>query len=266
MALKLPPKLVPPIAPFTLSQWDELDFDSKDPKVYKSLIRLNKALINLKNSKPPTSEDFAMFTEETAFIIPRFKKMLAALDTKDIAYVDFCEPFYELLKKWQKGATKIEDVLEEGEVKVQDAKDAIQEALPQAQLCQKKYAALAQRVGKELKTVTQLAAIAKKDKTAPKLVEAVNKLKPDDILRSMRNDQVDCELIRDKFLYADTLKSSLDFAKQHGDKALASVETTYLAALAAVEKLAKAVDSAIKEYEEIVVPLVENVLGLKIRR
>lgn len=265
MKLKLPPKLDPARTFTSLPHWLDLEYENKDPKVARSLKALNLALINLKRTKPPMASDFEMFTSETAYLIVRFKKMLNDSEMPDNIRDEVCEPFYTLLRKWQKGATKLQDILMEGEEETQDATDVIQEALPKAQLCRKNCAALEQRIANELKPLAQLAAFAKKDKKAPKLAAAVEKLAPEKVMKSMRTAQEDYESVRGKLLYSDTIKSSLDFAKKHNDSALVKAAAAYLAELAAIDKHAKSVETGMDKYSEIAVPLVEDVLGRKFK-
>ena len=267
MAFKLPPKLQ---SPFTFAEWLDLDYDKKDPKVAKSLKELNLALINLKRTKPPMASDFQRFTDETSFLIPRFKKMLADKNMPDNVREEVIEPFYDLLRKWQKGATKIQDILEDEDAE-NAAADAetlkiMQKALAQAQPCAKNYAELAQAIDNDIKLVTQLAALAEKDEDSPKLAAAVHKMDPDKRLQSFKKTRVECDEIRQEMPPVKTIEYSRDQARKFGNKALAETTASLVTQITAIDKLAKAVGPALDKYEEILVPLVEGVTGFKIRR
>ena len=265
MPLKLPPKLQ---SPFTLAEWLDLDIDNKDPKIAKSLKELNLALINLKRVKPPMASDFQRFTEETAFLLPRFKKMLGNNKISPLIMEDFVEPFYDLLKKWQKGALKIQDILEDDEGVGQDAKNLIMDSLHDVQLCKEKLTKIATEIDKQLKHVNQLAALANKKPLPPVVQAAIGKLPhPDETLRTWGTELRKCEAVQKKLLSRELIQTSRDFAKKFNDTAHIKACADYLSALDIIEKLDKAIEPNLDKYDEVLTSLKEKLHGgLRIRR
>lgn len=247
MKLKLPPKLQ---SPYTYNEWLDLEYD-KDPKFTKTLKFLNLALINLKRTKPPTAEAFNEFTEHTAYLVKRLKKMLADKDMSEPVR-EFCESFFILLRKWQKGAVKIADILqeesEEEAAQLSDAAKAMQQASALAAACTKNYTTLAQTVDKALKDITQLSAIVTKGVTAPKLDAAVEQVRSEKLLKNMTAEEKKCAAAADKLPDARRLDQMRNLAKDLDGAALSAQVDACAKQLQAIEKLSKAVTAAMEKY------------------
>ncbi|AWI10017.1 hypothetical protein [Ereboglobus luteus] len=192
MKLKLPPKLK---SPYTYAEWLDLEY-TKDPKFTKTLKFLNLTLIKLKKTKPPTAELFEEFREHVAYLIKRIKKMLG--DSKIPEEVlEFIEPFYILLKKWQKGAVKVQDLLIEESVEeaaeAATASKTLQQNAALAAACLKDYTLLAQTVDKSLKDIAQLDTIVGKGMASPKLTAAVGQVRAGKLQATMAATQAKCD-------------------------------------------------------------------------
>jgi len=259
MAFKLPPKLQ---SPYKLAEWLALGYD-KDIKFTKTLKLLNLALINLKRTKPPTAEAFEQFTENTAYLIKRLKKMLADKEMPDNVREDFCQPFFLLLRKWQKNALRVQDILmeEDEEEAAQTAArmKALQQAGAQAQLCIKNYTKLAQDTNTALKDITKLAAIVPKTPPSPKLDAILDEVRSGKLQKTLEATRKNCENAGAKLPDARELARIRDEAKAGDNAPLATLATLCAAHLQTIDKLAKGIDAAILKYTQTTATLLRNV-------
>lgn len=247
MKLKLPPKLK---SPYTYAEW--LDLDYKEPKFTKTLKLLNLTLIKLKKTKPPTVELFEEFREHVAYLIKRMKKMLGDSEMPENVH-EFIDPFFILLKKWQKGAVKVQDLLmEESE---EDAAEAaatlktLQQNSALAAACIKDYTILAQTIDKSLKELAQLDAIVGKGVVSPKLTSAVDKVRAGKLQTSFTAAQTKCAKAADKLAGTKEIARMAATAKEQGNKEIAVQCVKLTAQIQSIEKITKAVDGGIAKYE-----------------
>lgn len=247
MPLKLPPKLQ---SPYTLAEWLDLGYD-KDPKFTKTLKFLNLALISLKRTKPPTAEAFEEFTTHTAYLMKRLKKMLGDAEMPE-SVREFCESFFLLLKKWQKGATKVQDLLleedEETAAQIAGVTKAMQQADSQYKICLKNCATLAQAVDKALKDITQLATMVGKGAASPKLDAAVAQVRSEKLFKSLETARKNCAAAKDKLPDGKEIAQAGALAKEHNAPVLAALAAGCAKQRAAIEKLTAAIEAGKAKY------------------
>lgn len=256
MKLKLPKKLP---SPYTLAEWQDLGYD-KDPKFTKTLKFLNLALINLKNTKPPTAEAFENFSGHTSFLIIRLKKMLADKEMPGPVR-EFCEPFYDLLRKWKKGAAKVQDILmeesEEEAGKIAAATKTLHQAITLGHICIKNYTAIVQAIEKGLKDITQLAAIINKGVQSPKLAAAVDQVRAEKLLKNIDAARKKCVSQQSKLPDAREIEMMKIHAKESNNAIIPSLASTYAAQLTNLEKLTKAADSGLDKYNKTAAAIIK---------
>jgi len=269
MPLKLPPKLQ---SPYTLAEWKELEYKT-DSKFLNAIRDLNFALIDLKRTKPPTAAAFEAFTTQTAYLIKRLKPMLNDDDMPEAVYDDYAEPFYILLRDWQKKALKIEDVLSEKEedaaAEIMTAKKALQQNFQKGQDCEKRYKTLAQKLVKAQADIAKSAAFIKKAKPDPALIGVYDKLAPDKNLAAFQDEQNDLFNTIGKLMKQDAIGAIRDNALKFNDRDLASLCGSCSTQLASLDKLGNAIGLNIEKYEKAADQLrkdIEALIGLKLKR
>ncbi|MDF9826570.1 hypothetical protein M2447_000651 [Ereboglobus sp. PH5-10] len=250
MKLKLPPKLK---SPYSYAEWLDLEY-TKDPKFTKTLKFLNLTLIKIKKTKPLTVELFEEFREHVAYLMKRIKKMLG--DSKMPEEVrEFIEPFFILLKKWQKGAVKVQDLLieesDEEVAAVTAASKNLQQNAALAAACLKDYTLLAQTVDKSLKDITKLDTIVGKGVASPKLTSAVNQVRAGKLQASLAATQAKCARAGGKLADAREIARMAASAKAQGNRELADQCVKLTAQIQSIEKTSKAVDAGIAKYDAI---------------